>query len=79
MTDTRLDAAYCVGREPELELMRELLHGAALGTVLRRFGWGNRASERAGCCASAQQSRPLRHASWHDAATGHRSVSMRGR
>ncbi|MFZ0363625.1 MAG: LuxR C-terminal-related transcriptional regulator [Candidatus Cybelea sp.] len=31
MTDTRLDAAYCVGREPELELMRELLHGAALG------------------------------------------------
>jgi DNA-binding CsgD family transcriptional regulator len=31
VTDTRLDAAYCVGREPELELMRELLHGAALG------------------------------------------------
>jgi Bacterial regulatory proteins, luxR family/AAA ATPase domain len=31
VTDSVLDAPYCVGRDRELELMRELLHGAALG------------------------------------------------
>lgn len=31
MADAPREVPYCVGREPELELMRELLHGAALG------------------------------------------------